>query len=73
MHFAEAASKTIGQLEKAEFENTVPSQSHFVTKNASAAERLIRTSCKALAPGADEKSGVYGQFKVFYKSISKRT
>ena len=37
--------------------------------NEAATVRLVRTSCKAFAAGADEKSGVYGQFRIFAKEF----
>ena len=40
--------------------------------NEAATVRLVRTSCKAFAVGANEKSGVYGHFRIFAKEFLHR-
>ena len=68
--FAEVADKVIKQYE----ENTQttekgaganPETKMFTKKDESSSIRLVRTACKCLARGADEKSGCYTEFKTF--------
>ena len=63
VHLAETASRSLVETEKGFFEDNPPIYDKSFTKTTEAgATRLIRTMCKAIAQGADEKSGCHGSF-----------
>ena len=74
VHIAEASSKALMEAERGLFDGVVPQPSSgFVqTRNEPGAFRLVPTSCKAFARGADEKSGCHGPFSSFIQSILKQ-
>ena len=68
VHFAETCNATVNELEKAHFDNNPPIfDKNFLKNSQSCVVRLIKTTCKALARGADEKSGKYKDFTTFVK------
>lgn len=71
VHFAEIASTTLGELEKA-FEDNIPClYPSFKSRDRSATERLIRTACKSFARGTDERNGVYCRFSLAVEKYLK--
>lgn len=68
VHFAETASKSIGEAEKALFDGEVPvPDAQFKKHGETATVRLVRTCCKAFARGGDERNGVHLQFMAYVK------
>lgn len=65
MHFAEFASASALEFEKGCFNEIPIYDRSFRKAKESGTLRLIRTSCKAFARGADEKNGRYGDFGAF--------
>lgn len=66
IHFAETSNKVLIEVEQGFFGGATPIfDKSFITKKEYATTRLVRTASKALARGADEKSGRYTDFFVF--------
>ena len=70
IHLAEVAEKSILQVEKNILTEEVRT-SGFIGSTEASTVRLIRTSCKAFAAGADEKSGVFSNFIVYVRPFLK--
>ncbi|WAR12743.1 SPIN3-like protein [Mya arenaria] len=72
VHFAETCNASLIELKNANFNNEAPIfDKSFFKKSESGAARLIRTACKALARGADEKSGKFNDFNLYMKQVLK--
>ena len=72
IHFADAANASMKEAEQGFYPGEVPIYDPSFKKGDEAAvARLVRTSCKAVARGADEKSGCYSPFKTFIFSQLK--
>ena len=74
IHFAETSEHALMEVEKdllPDNPQTDEAKERVSKKNESATTRLIRTASKAFAAGADEKSGVYGQFMVYMRPFLK--
>ncbi|WAQ97078.1 hypothetical protein MAR_029768 [Mya arenaria] len=72
IHFAETSNKTLIQVENGFFDINAPIlDPSFRKQSESGTLRLVRTSCKALARGADEKSGKFKEFNIFVKDFLK--
>ena len=76
VNFAEIADSVILRYEKLVQEVPVGAGSHpetarFISKSESASIRLLRTTAKCLAKGADEKNGCYKDFHSFMLSKNK--
>ena len=72
VHFAEAAPKALIQTENASFDEKAPIlDKRFLKSSESGTLRLVRTASKALARGADEKSGKYMEFKLYLSEFLK--
>ena len=72
VHFAEVCNASLIQLENAHFSGQPPIfDKSFMKVSESSVVRLIRTTCKALARGADEKSGKYNDFNTFVTPFLK--
>jgi len=72
VHFAEAASKALIQTENASFDQKAPIfDKSFLKSSESRTLRLVQTASKALARGADEKSGKYMEFKLYLSEFLK--
>ena len=68
VHLAETASSALHQAEAATFKDEAPIHDKFFRKKSEpGATRLIRTTCKAVAEGGDEKSGCHGSFLDFMR------
>lgn len=66
VHMADACSKSLKEAEKGMFETQPPIfERSFLKATEPGAVRLVRTACKAIAGGADEKSGCHGQFTAY--------
>lgn len=72
VHFAEAASRALIHTENASFDEKAPIlDKRFLKSSESGTLRLVRTASKALARGADEKSGKYMEFKLYLSEFLK--
>ena len=72
IHFAETANASMKEAEQGFFTEKVPIfDPSFQKGDESVVARLMRTTCKAIARGADEKSGCHGPFKTFILSQLK--
>jgi hypothetical protein len=73
VHYAECADKAGSEAEKGHFEGSAAPifNPQFQVSGESGAARLVRTTCKALARGADEKSGIYAKAVPFLRPILK--
>ena len=68
VHLAESASTAILETEKGFFDGNPPfSNKTFLKATEPGTARLVRTSCKAFACGADEKNGIHGPFQAYIK------
>ena len=65
IHIAETAEKAIGEAEQGLLSTPQADEGGGKTNEA-------RTCCKAFAAGADEKSGVYGHFRILAKEFRHR-
>lgn len=66
IYFAETCNSTCSHVEKGLFKNNFRIfDRSFRTLNESGVSRLVRTTCKALARGADEKSGKHRDFVLY--------
>lgn len=75
--FAETTEKVIQKFESVNCEVPLGAASlaqtkHFSNKSESGVTCTVRTTTKALARGADEKSGCYKAFKNFLNEINKK-
>lgn len=73
VHIAETCNKSLLEVEKDIFiDSSVPIHDPaFKKNNESGTARLVRTSCKAFARGADEKSGCHIQFITYIHDCLK--
>lgn len=72
VYFAKVSNATLIELEKANFNNDPPIfDRSFAKVSESSVVRLIRTTCKALVRGADEKSGKENDFNTFVTPFLK--
>ena len=62
------AEKAIREVERGRPSTPQADEEHGKT-NESTTVCLVITSCKAFAAGADEKSGIYGQFRIIAKEF----
>ena len=68
VHFAESDNATINTAGQAHFDNKVSTyDSTFQKKGESGVVRLIRTACKAIAFGGDERTGCHSRFVTWIK------
>uniref|UniRef100_A0A8W8L2R4 Uncharacterized protein n=1 Tax=Magallana gigas TaxID=29159 RepID=A0A8W8L2R4_MAGGI len=66
VHFAEACNISLAEAEKGFFEDSPPIfDKSFLQLKEAGTTRLIRTACKALSRGGDEKSGRFRDFSNF--------
>lgn len=73
MHFADTCNASLTELEKANFDQEPPIfDKSFQKSSESSAVRVIRTTCKALARGANEKSGKFKDFCLYTKAWLKQ-
>lgn len=72
VHIAETSKAALKEAEGLMFDGSVPNPDpNFYANNEPGTVRLVRTAAKAFAPGADEKSGCYGQFIIFIQEFLK--
>lgn len=72
VHLAETASASLVQTDNANFQEEPPiMDKNFRNKKEPGATRLVRTACKAIAEGGDEKSGCHGSFLEFLRPTLK--
>ena len=77
VHMAEDAVKSLVEAEKAHFarkNETVPVLSPQCLRSgdgAAGASRLVMATCKAVAKGGDEKSGIHSKAKLYLKETLK--
>lgn len=64
VHFAEAASASLSELDQGRFEGNPPIYDLRKQKESGTA-RLVRTASNAMGRGGDEKNGRYGDFKSY--------
>jgi len=71
VNFAELCDKVVKTFQNNTYENETlgaesrPETAIFSKRDESGPIRLVRTACKCIARGADEKSGCYIDFKTF--------
>ena len=70
VNFADLSATVVRRFEESMKEGSLGAEAHSETSQFTKAEesgsvRLLRTACKCLARGCDEKSGCYGDFKTF--------
>ena len=72
VHIADAAPKSLQEVDNILFENEPPIfDKSYKSKQEAGSVRLIRTASKGFSCGGDEKSGVYGPFHLFVKDFLK--
>ncbi|XP_053405011.1 uncharacterized protein LOC128558821 [Mercenaria mercenaria] len=72
VHFAEVSNRAVLEVQKGFFEDLPPIyDKKFLKSSESGTLRLVRTACKALARGGDEKSGKFAEFKLYSKDFLK--
>ena len=68
VHLAETASAALLETEKESFDDDPPIMDKFFRKpKEPGTTRLVRTACKAVAEGGDEKSGCHGSFLEYFR------
>lgn len=70
VNFADVTDKVIKSFEDKVKDKEMGAEAHqetkmFIKRDESSCIRLVRTTCKCLARGGDEKSGCYSEFKTF--------
>lgn len=72
VHFAETTSKALLEVENGYFDTNTPIFDKSFRKTCeSGTLRLVRTASKAFSRGADEKSGLYSDFKLYAHTFLK--
>jgi len=69
VHFAETASTALLESENVMLDDPPIIERSFKRPSEPGTARLIRTACKAMARGGDEKSGCQATFRVFTRSF----
>ena len=70
---ANTASATLVEGDKIVFGDKQPVMYRsFLKKSEPATTRLVRTACKALADGGNDKSGCYGLFMEYISPLLRR-
>ena len=70
VHMADVSAAQALAAEKLHFDGKSPVHG-FSKPGESGGVRAVRTSCKAFAPGADDKNGCYGKLSVFLQPTLK--
>ena len=72
VHVAEATSKSLSEVENGHFQTPAgAAKAGLALSGEPGTIRLTRTAAKAFAMGADEKSGCFGEFKVYVREFLK--
>jgi len=70
VHFADTCNASLKELEMANFNNDPPVfDKSYLKPSESGGVRLIRTTCKALVRGADEKCGKFKDFNPYVRDF----
>ncbi len=71
VHLADVASSSLLQTQAGFFDEAPIHDRSFLRASEPGTTRLIRTTCKSIAQGGDEKSGCHGSFLEYFRQTLK--